>query len=145
MVAVLGHSVLKDPSKDEIRARKAVRYLIDMGEHEFMFGGRGEFDDLVFNIVNEYKKAFPIKTIYCFETYKMSQRCPRWVHPEKYDECVFLNFFDQTWRTIFFRNCAMIDAADIVLFYVEKREVSGAYKAYAHALKKKKPFINLLD
>jgi len=37
----------------------------------------------------------------------------------------------------------MIDDSDKVIFYVEQRENSGAYKAYQYALKKKKNLINL--
>ena len=38
----------------------------------------------------------------------------------------------------------MIDKSDIVLFYVEERENSGAYKAFKYAKQKKKEIINFL-
>ncbi len=37
----------------------------------------------------------------------------------------------------------MIDKSDVIVFYVEEREDSGAYKAYKYAKQKKKRLINL--
>ena len=37
----------------------------------------------------------------------------------------------------------MIDNSDAVLFYVEKRKNSGAYKAFEYAKKRKKEIVNL--
>ena len=37
----------------------------------------------------------------------------------------------------------MIDKSDVIIFYAQEKENSGAYKAYKYALKKKKHIINL--
>ena len=37
----------------------------------------------------------------------------------------------------------MIDKSDVVIFYAEERENSGAYKAFNYAKQKKKEIINL--
>ena len=42
--------------------------------------------------------------------------------------------------------CAMIDKSDVVIFYAEEREDSGAYKAYKYARTKKTPnIVNVFD
>ena len=54
--------------------------------------------------------------------------------------------FEGWYKSIYFRNCAMIDKSDFIIFYAEEREDSGAYKAYKYAKKKKgKRLINLFD
>ena len=37
----------------------------------------------------------------------------------------------------------MIDQSDFILFWVEERENSGAYKTYLYAVKKHKRIVNL--
>ena len=49
--------------------------------------------------------------------------------------------FDGWYKSIYFRNCAMIDESDLVIFYAQEREDSGAYKAYKYAKKKKEKYI----
>ena len=52
--------------------------------------------------------------------------------------------FEGWYKSIYFRNCAMIDESDVVIFYAEERENSGAYKAYKYAKgKKEKHVVNL--
>ena len=69
---------------------------------------------------------------------------PKWLKTEDYEEFVYLDLqFEWWYQRIYYRNCAMIDRSDIVLFYVEERENSGAYKAYKYAKLKKKETINL--
>ena len=69
----------------------------------------------------------------------------RYFHREDYDEITYLApSFEGWYKSIYFRNCAMIDESAYVIFYAEKRENSGAYKAYQYAKKKKdKHIVNL--
>ena len=48
-------------------------------------------------------------------------------------------------KRIYYRNCAMIDKSDIVIFYAEDRENSGDYKALKYAKQKKKLYFNLIN
>ena len=51
--------------------------------------------------------------------------------------------FDYWYTAIYYRNLAMIDQSDFILFWVEERENSGAYKTYLYAVKKHKRIVNL--
>ncbi len=63
---------------------------------------------------------------------------------ENYEEIIYLMpSFEGWYKSIYYRNCAMIDRSDLVIFYAENREKSGAYKAYKYANKKHKRVINL--
>ena len=69
----------------------------------------------------------------------------RYFNPENYDEVTYLMpSFEGWYRSIYFRNCAMIDQSDVVIFYTEVRKNSGAYKTYKYAKEKKdKRIVNL--
>ena len=63
---------------------------------------------------------------------------------EDYEQFIYLALSYDYWYTrIYYRNCAMIDRSDYVVFYAEERENSGAYKALRYVVKQKKPYINL--
>ena len=64
---------------------------------------------------------------------------------ETYEEVIYLMpSFHGWYQSIYFRNCAMIDMSDWVIFYAEDRENSGAFKAFKYARKKKnKTIVNI--
>lgn len=115
----------------------------------FYFGGFGAFDDICYKIVSELKLKYThIKRIFCLSDPKhetFSKR-PKWLQQEKYEEYIYLPLkFDYWYTRIYYRNSAMIDKSNFVLFYAENRKSSGAYKAYKYAVKCKKPLINLAE
>lgn len=87
-----------------------------------------------------------IKRIFCLSDprhLRINKR-PKWLKNENYEEFVYLDLeFDWWYKRIYYRICAMIDRSDFVLFYVEEREDSGAYKIYKYARLKKKETMNL--
>lgn len=134
---------------DELRARtnEEIDKAVACGVRIFMFGGLSDFDDLVYDIVSEKKAQNPqldIKRIFCFPLYKHLHKPPRWYRRKEYEghECPTKEF-DWWYTSIYYRNCAMIDQSDLVLFYAEAREDSGAFKAYKHAVKVHKRIVNL--
>lgn len=134
---------------DELKARTSehIDRAIADGVRVFLFGGRSRFDDLVYNIVTERKAQAPqldIKRIFCFALDNQLRKPPAWFQCKEYEgyDCPCKKF--NWWYTsIYYRNCAMIDYSDIVLFYAEKRQNSGAYKAYKYAVKSHKNVVNL--
>ena len=119
--------------------------VIDLGCRTFYFGGFGDFDDLCYKIVTGVQKGNPslgIKRIYCVSMERYLRKCsPNFKH-EDYDGVIYLSpSFDGWYKSIYFRNCAMIDNSEFVIFYAEERENSGAYKAYKYAAKHKKKYI----
>lgn len=145
--SVFGHSTILITKELKNKLFETFENLIKQGCKNFYFGGLGEFDELCYKIVSELKLTYKhIKRIFCLSDsrhLRISKR-PKWLKPEDYEEFVYLNLqFDWWYKRIYYRNCAMIDKSDIVIFYVEERENSGAYKAFKYAKRIKKEIINL--
>lgn len=123
--------------------------LIKQGCKYFYFGGLGDFDDLCYRVVSKLKNVYShIQRIFCLSDprhQRISKR-PKWLKDEAYEQIIYLDLdFDWWYQRIYYRNCAMIDLSDIVVFYVEERENSGAYKAYKYAKKKGKIILNFFN
>ena len=129
---------------DELRARvtEAIRYAIDKLDCRiFYFGGYGDFDDLCYEIVTSIRESEPslnLQRIYCVPLEQRLYKKDRYYTPEKYEDKIYISrSFNGWYKSIYFRNCSMIDESHSVIFYAEARENSGAYKAYQYAQKKK--------
>ncbi len=125
-----------------------IKKSVDFGCRTFYFGGYGDFDDLCYEIVSQIREEQPdleIKRIYCVAQEKYLWKKVRYFNAEDYDELIYLQpSFEGWYKSIYFRNCAMIDKSDYVIFYAEDKENSGAFKAYKYAKKKKdKEIVNL--
>ena len=147
--SVFGHGEIEITEELKEKIYITIEKLIINGCEYFYFGGFGMFDDLCYKIVSELKLKYShIKRIFCLSDprhLRINKR-PKWLREESYEDFVYLNLeFDWWYKRIYFRNCAMINKSDVVLFYVEKREKSGAYKAYKYAKQKKKEIINLYN
>ena len=136
---------------EELYAAAATEILkaVDFGCRTFYFGGYGEFDSLCYKIVKgikEEKKELGIRLVYCVPQESQLRKRVRYFTPEDYDEVIYLMpSFDYWYTSIYYRNLAMIDKSDYVIFYAENVQNSGAYKAYKYANKKKadKKIVNL--
>ncbi len=130
-----------------LRTREEIDKAIEGGVRVFLFGGRSDFDDLCYDLVTERMKTSPqlnIKRVFCFALENQLRKPPRWFIKKEYEqlECPAKSF--GYWYTaIYYRNIAMIDQSDLVLFCVQERENSGACKAYKYAVKKHKRIVNL--
>ena len=121
---------------------------VDFGCRVFYFGGFGAFDDLCYQIVTKLQKELPslsIKRVYCVTQERYLRKNSPHFRRENYDEIIYLTpSFDGWYKSIYYRNCAMIDNSDYIIFFAEKRENSGAYKAYCYAQRQtKKQIVNL--
>ena len=133
----------------EIATTEIMR-AIELGCRTFYFGGYGTFDDACLEIVTKIKNEkaeFQIKRIYCVSQERYLHKNVRYFNRDSFDDVIYLMpSFDGWYKSIYFRNCAMIDKSDTIIFYAENRENSGAYKAYKYAQKKRnKKLINLWD
>ncbi len=115
----------------------------------FYFGGFSEFDDLCHSVISQLKNESPhIKRVFCLsdERHLRITKRPKWLKDEDYEDFIYLPLsFDWWYQRIYYRNCAMIDDSDFVLFYVTEKENSGAYKAFKYAKSKKKNIINIYE
>ena len=123
---------------------------VDLRYRVFYFGGYGDFDNLCHKIVTKVRDEKPeleIRRIYCVSQERYLRKSVRYFNREDYEEIIYLiPSFGGWYKSIYFRNCAMIDKSDLVIFYAESKENSGAYKAYKYAKKKRdKQLINLWE
>ena len=126
----------------------AIGEAIAEGCRVFYFGGYGDFDALCYQTVSELKASgMDIRRVYCVPRESYLNKRVRYFKREDYEDVIYLlPAFEGWYKSIYFRNLAMIDACAYLIFYAENREGSGAYKAYAYAKKKKnKTLVNLFD
>lgn len=148
--SVFGHSKIEITKELENNLKSAFEMLITQEKVKyFYFGGFGEFDDLCWQIVTSLKGKYTnIKRIFCLSDprhQRLSKR-PKWLKDEDYEEIIYLDLdFDYWYTRIYYRNCEIIDRSDIVVFYVNHTEKSGAYKALQYAKRKEKQIINICD
>ncbi len=144
---MFGHSKIEINKELENILFNTFENLIIQGCEDFYFGGFGEFDELCHKVISNLKNTYPnLQRIFCLSNPKHQQisKRPKWLKNEDYEKFTYLNLeFDWWYKRIFYRNCAMIDHSDFVVFYVEPRENSGAYKAYQYAKRNKKQIINV--
>ena len=115
---------------------------VSLGCRIFYFGGYGEFDSLCYEIVSKLKNEFDIMRVYCVSQERYLRKSVRYFNRDDYDEIKYIqSSFDGWYKSIYFRNCAMIDESDFIIFYAENRENSGAYKCYKYAKTKKNKYI----
>lgn len=114
---------------------------VELRYSAFYFGGYGAFDGLCHKIVMKIKiesSELKIMRIYCVSQERYLRKNVHYFNREDYDEIIYLVPSAEGWyKSIYFRNCAMIDKSHLVIFYAENKENSGAYKAYKYAKRKK--------
>ena len=126
----------------------AVMQAVRAGCRVFYFDGDSAFDELCYQIVTKLKCNRPdlsIKRVFCVSRADCLHKKPSNSQHENYEEILFLSPpLSPKNKSIYSRNCAMIDESDFVIFYAKHRLGSGAYKTYQYALKKtEKKVINL--
>ncbi len=124
--------------------------IIEFGCRTFYFGGFGDFDELCHKIVSEIKEEQPnknIQRVFCVPQERYLRKNARFFKRENYERVIYIEpSFDGWYKSIYFRNCAMIDESDFIAFYAQERENSGAYKALKYAKRNKnKKIINLYN
>ena len=145
-----GHREISITDKLCAALKAEILNAVDMGFRTFYFGGYGAFDSLCHKTVTEIKEENPaigIKRVYCVSQERYLRKPLRYFNREDYDEIIYPNLSFEGWyKSIYFRNCAMIDSSGIVIFYAQNKKNSGAYKAYKYAMSKKgKQIINLFE
>lgn len=143
-----GHRTIDMTEELYAKVYDEIEEALRIGCRCFYFGGYGDFDALCYTIVTEMKGQYrehEIRRVYCVPQERFLYKKVRYFNRESYDDVIYLTpAFAGWYKSIYFRNCAMIDKSDCIIFYAENRENSGAYSAYKYALKKKdKRLVNL--
>ena len=144
-----GHRTIELTEKLKATTTAEILRSVDFGCRTFYFGGYGEFDALCYEIVSKLREEHPeweLRRIYCVSQERYLRKNVRYFKRENYDEVIYLApAFEGWYKSIYYRNCAMIDRSDYLIFYAEQREDSGAYKAYRYAQRRKKTAVNLWE
>ena len=138
-----GHRKIVDIENLRSKLMDLVENLIcEKGYTVFLFGGFGEFDELCHQVVSIYQERYcTIKRVFCVsdEKFLLERKRPAYLRASDYEEFTYLPLAYDYWYTrIYYRNCEMIEKSDFVVFYVEERKDSGAYKTLQYAKKRKK-------
>lgn len=128
---------------DELYTRTKAEIIkaIGQGCRVFYFGGYGSFDDLCYRIVTEIKEEqadLNIRRIYCVSQERFCRKKVRYFQREDYDEVIYLTpSFEGWYKSIYFRNCAMIDGSDM-WFFMPKQEKKAVHIRLTNTRKRKK-------
>ncbi len=150
-VAFLGHIHIDNTDKIEEALFKHIRALVKENDYvEFIVGRHGDFDRCVSSVIGHVRKrldydncihslVLPYATAEYFNNRKRLENCYDCI--SVYDN---LTFETSPEASIQFRNIEVVDSADLIICYIEKRNGS-AYKAVKYAEAKGKEIINLFE
>lgn len=130
----------------QILMSKIENLIKSKGCNIFYFGEFGDFDDICYKIVSELKVFYPkIERVYVATDEKALRKHIYNCQKSYERQIVFPLIFNWWYKIIYYRNIAIIDNSDYVIFYVTNTVNSGAYKALQYAKKTKKQFINIAN
>lgn len=115
---------------------------------EFLVGRNGDFDQIVSSairrckrVIREDNSAHVWVLPYVTADYRDNEEDYR----AYYDEIEVFDSAGKHFKAAFqTRNRNMVDRADLVVFYVERKEC-GAYQTMRYAIQQGKPYINIAD
>lgn len=149
-VAFFGHSYIDNPLKVEELLEEQIRKLINEKEYvDFVVGRNGEFDQCVSSTVLRVRKnvrddnsALVLMLPYPTAEYLNNEE---YFHDYYTDvEISYSASMAHPKSAIQIRNREMVDRADLVICYVERKE-GGAWKAIEYAIKQEKMIINFAE
>ena len=143
-----GHRKLEVTDELVIKLKKVILSLITRNKvNTFYFGGYSDFDELCHTLVDEFKKEFPyLKEIYVRPYYENLQQNIVDLYKREFDDCIYLkpkNNFGKF--LIVYRNYAMVDKSEYIIFYVKKDKSGGALNTFKYAKNKNKNIINIAE
>ena len=145
-----GHRKIQYTEKLYAATILALTHAIEQGCRIFLFGGLGEFDELCYQVITKLREENPnwqLQRVFCVKSEYYLRKKHRYFSDGEYEDILYLTpSFTGWYKAVYFRNCAMIDNSDFVVFYAQNRQDSGAYKAYKYAKDKKdKQIVNLWE
>lgn len=146
--AFFGHRDFSEHLKIEEKLSVLIKRVLKNSEYvEFCVGRNGEFDKFVSSVILRVRKEYGeensvliLNLPYCTADYINNRRG----YEDFYDEIRICEKASNTYfkSAIQIRNREMVDYADIIICYVE-RKTGGAYNAIKYAEKQGKTVINL--
>lgn len=152
IVAIVGHRKIEKTKESEEVTEKAIIGLIENGADTFLFGSRGQFDELCYGIVTKLKERYELKKVYVRAAFQFINEQYKNYLLSLYEETVFPPSVVSAGRISYIkRNEAMIDICDVLLTFYDKdylpktkeKSNSGTAIAFKYALGKNKRILNL--
>ncbi len=149
-VAFFGHRYIDNPFKVEELLEEQIRKLINEKEYvDFLVGRNGEFDQCVSSSVLRVRKnvrddnsALVLVLPYATTEYLNNEE---YYHDYYTDvEISYAASKAHPKAAIQIRNREMVDRADLVICYIERKE-GGAWQTVKYAIEQNKKIINLAD
>lgn len=160
-VCFIGHRKINDTPELHKRLVNIISELLNDGITNYIFGDHSEFNDICYDIVTEFKKAYPqIKRINFRTNYENADSYTMRFLISGYEESIFPNGVSGSGKASYVkRNAAMISESEVCVFYYNKgylppkrkhnkkcvdeyQPKSGTALAYKYALSMKKRIIN---
>ena len=168
-VAIIGHRKVQNKGKLVEQIYDTVTDLVEnQGVDTFLFGGKGEFDELCFYVITDMQKIYPhIKRVYVRAQHEEISKIYEEHLLQKYEETFYPDKVRGTNELCYVvRNACMIEMCDILLTYYDdnylppskttknkmlavaychKKSQSGTAMAVRYAKGRKKTIINLFE
>lgn len=142
----IGRVFAKFNDKQISEIKKVIDEVIEDGVRVFLFGGLGDFDKIVYRIVShkiEEENRTDLRRVHCFPYGYSIYNPDRYFMPRRYEDfdspCIEPEFRNSSH---YYRNCAIIEKSDWVLFYTDNNHYSATYKSYEFAVQSNKKVIN---
>jgi len=145
IIAFCGHSEILDRCAVKERLLRVLCEVASDGDCELYLGGYGDFDILGRECRAEYKRTHPEARLYFITPYLAEeyQRSRVDAVSGGYDGVIYPPIERVPYRyAIVHRNRWMVDAADLVIAYID-HGFGGAYKSFCYAKRRGKRIINL--
>jgi uncharacterized phage-like protein YoqJ len=147
IITFCGHAQYTESREDEEKILSLLTELIGDRHAELYLGGYGAFDTFARKCGSKYQNEHPDTRLVFVTPYITPSYQKNHLTDQKnlYDEIIYPNLEDKPFRfAISYRNKWMIEQADYVIAYVT-HDWGGAYQAYQHAKRRKKPLFNIAD
>ena len=159
-VCFIGHRTIEKNEELIGLLKETIITLIHKGVSSFLFGGRGEFDNVSWEVVTQLKQNYPfVKRIYVRSAYPNIDKSYEEYLLKSYEDTYFPPKLRKAGKYSYVeRNYEMIDNSTYCVFYYNENYVlkskqtsqqsngkSGTKIAYQYAIRKKKEIINLYN
>jgi uncharacterized phage-like protein YoqJ len=146
IVTFCGHSSFFPKEKHRIDMLKILEEQVGNNRADLFLGGYGGFDSFAYSCAREYKKTHPGVSIVFVTPYLNDNYIKKYIKSGRYeyDHILYPDIENKPLRlAILYRNRYMVEKADVVIAYVNRK--GGAYQMHQYAKRKSKEIFNLAE
>ena len=147
VISFFGHAHFSGTKAWEERIISILGERIGEKRADIYLGGYGDFDEFAYLCCKKYQQRHPqVRLIFVTPYLTLFKQTDYFKYLKmRYNEIVYPEIEDKPKKfAITYRNRYMVDASDLIVFYVAC-EWGGAYETYKYAKRKKKEVVNLTE